>query len=170
VAGIVHILVIFNLTKLQKNDPLTRISALAKTSTLTLLPRAGPDTGLAPFSDPALAQGACLFDLSRGPMHLRGEIEADRMLTLSFRTSGGDVFYSMTDRAAQRGQIDVLVLSPDQLETLEADDDEEPAQALRLVAPTTKGFVLVNALAAFPGDRAEAERRVMAISCEAETE
>jgi hypothetical protein len=40
---------------------------------------------------------------------------------------------------------------------------------LRLVAPTTKGFVLVNALAAFPSGRLEAEQRVKAISCEAET-
>ncbi len=77
----------------------------------------------------------------------------------------------MTDRAAQRGAIDVLLLTADQLETLEAETDEdEPApQELRLVAPTTKGFVLVNALAAFPSGRLEAEQRVKAISCEPET-
>jgi uncharacterized membrane protein len=170
VAGIIHILVVFNVAKLQRNNPYVRISALTKTSGLTLLPRVSPGAESAPFSDPALAQGACLFDLTQSPMRLRGEIDGDRMLTLSFRTSDGDVFYSMTDRAAQRGRIDVLVLTPDQLENLEAEaaDDEAPAQELRLVAPTTKGFVLVNALAAFPSDRLDAEQRVKTISCEAE--
>jgi uncharacterized membrane protein len=171
VAGIVHILAVFNLPKFERNGPFARIAALTKTGELTLLPRAGPGAEWAPFSDPALAQGACLFDLSHSPLRLSGDIDGDRMLTLSFRTPGGDVFYSMTDRAAQRGRIDVLLLTAEQLDDLEAETDEdEPApQELRLVAPTTKGFVLVNALAAFPSQRAEAERRVKAISCEPET-
>ncbi len=170
VAGITHILITFNLAKVQPNDPFGRISALMKTSGLNLLPRVTSGAEWAPFSDPAVAQGACLFDLTQAPMRLRGELDEDRMLTLSFRTSDGDVFYSITDRAAQRGRIDVLVLTPDQLENLEAeaDEDEAPAQELRLVAPTVKGFVLVNALAAFPSDRADAEQRVKAISCETE--
>ena len=170
VAGIVHILAVFNLPKLERAEPLARIAALTKRSELTLLPQAVPGAEWAPFSDPALAQGACLFDLTHGPMRLSGEIDGDKMLTLSFRTPAGDIFYSMTDRAAQRGRIDVLVLTPEQLETLEAETDEdEPApQELRLVAPTTKGFVLVNALAAFPSQRTEAEQRVKAISCEPE--
>jgi uncharacterized membrane protein len=170
VAGLVHILAVFNLPKLERNNPLVRIAALTKSSELTLLPRVGPGAEWAPFSDPALAQGACLFDLTHNPMRLRGEIDGDKMLTLSFRTSAGDIFYSMTDRAAQRGRIDVLVLTAEQLESLEAETDEdEPApQELRLVAPTTKGFVLVNALAAFPSQRIEAEQRVKAIACEPE--
>ena len=170
VAGLVHILAVFNLPKLERNNPLARIGALTKSSELTLLPRVGPGAEWAPFSDPALAQGACLFDLTHNPLRLRGEIDGDKMLTLSFRTPAGDIFYSMTDRAAQRGRIDVLVLPAEQLENLEAETDEdEPApQELRLVAPTTKGFVLVNALAAFPSQRIEAEQRVKAITCEPE--
>jgi uncharacterized membrane protein len=171
VAGIVHILAVFNLPKLERTDAMGRISAFVQGSDLALLPRPGPGAAWAPFSDPALAQGACLFDLTQSPMRLRGAVDGDRMLTLSFRAPAGDVFYSMTDRAAQRGHIDVLVLTADQLDTLEAGaDDEAPAQELRLVAPTAKGFVLVNALAAFPGDRSEAEQRVKAISCEPEAE
>jgi uncharacterized membrane protein len=170
IAGLVHILAVFNLPKLERGDPLARIAGLTKRSELTLLPRVGPGAEWAPFSDPALAQGACFFDLTNSPMRLSGEIEGDKMLTLSFRTPAGDIFYSMTDRAAQRGRIDVLVLTAEQLENLEAEaDEDEPApQELRLVAPTTKGFVLVNALAAFPSQRIEAEQRVKAITCEPE--
>ncbi len=170
VAGIVHILAVFNLPKLARNGPFGRVAALTRPAGMTPLPRVGPGAEWAPFSDPALAQGACLFDLTHNPMRLSGEIAGDRMLTLSFRTTSGDVFYSMTDRAAQRGRIDVLLLTAEQLDDLEAEtDDDEPApQELRLVAPTTKGFVLVNSLAAFPSQRSEAEQRVKAISCEPE--
>ena len=57
-----------------------------------------------------------------------------------------------------------------QLEAVEEnDDEEEPLQELRLVAPSMKGFVLVNALAAFPSERAEAEARATSISCSPET-
>lgn len=167
VAAAVHILAVFYLPKYEGKDPFSRLSAFAKTGELTVLPRAAPQAEWAPFSDPALAQGACLYDLSRKPMRLSGEVDADRMLTLSFRTPTGEIFYSMSDRAAQRGKIDVLVLTADQLETLEASDegDEEAPQELRLVAPTTKGIVLINALAAFPSERLEAEQRVKAMSC-----
>lgn len=166
VAAAVHILAVFYLPRYEGKDPFSRLSAFAKTSELTVLPRATPQAEWAPFSDPALAQGACLYDLSRNPMRLSGEVDADRMLTLSFRTPTGEIFYSMTERAAQRGKIDVLVLTAEQLESLEASDEEDEApQELRLVAPTTKGIVLINALAAFPSERLEAEQRVKAMSC-----
>ncbi len=166
-AALVHLLAVFNLHKFEGKDPLSRLSALAKPGEMTLLPRAAPGHEWAPFSDPALAQGVCIYDLSRNPVRLSGEIDGDKMLTLSFRTPTGEIFYSMTDRAAQHGKIDVLILTPDQLESLEAeaDDDEEAPQELRLVAPAQKGFVLVNALAAFPSERQEAEERVKAMVC-----
>ncbi len=168
VAGIVHILVVFNFAKLDGKSPMARLSALAKPGEMTLLPRASSGHEWAPFLDPALAQAACLFDLARAPARVSGEIDGARMLTLSFRTPSGDIFYSMTDRAAQRGRIDVLILTEDQLESLEAEGDDEAPRELRLVAPTKTGFVLVNALAAFPSERQQAEARVKAISCEPE--
>ncbi|ACK50612.1 conserved hypothetical protein [Methylocella silvestris BL2] len=167
VAVVVHLIAVFTLPKRLGNDPVSRLSALAKPGEMSLLPLARPGAEWAPFSDPAMAQGACLYDLTRGPVRVSGEIDADRMLTLSFRTPSGENFYSMTDRAAQHGRIDVLLLTSEQLEALEADsdDDDEPAQELRLIAPTIKGFVLVNALAAFPSETAEARQRVAAMTC-----
>jgi hypothetical protein len=62
--------------------------------------------------------------------------------------------------------MDIVLLTAQQLEAVEADDDEEnPSQDLRLLAPTSRGFVFVNALAALPGEREEAEQRVKSVSC-----
>ncbi|WP_051335640.1 DUF1254 domain-containing protein [Methylocapsa acidiphila] len=167
VAGVAHIIAIFALPRLEAKDAYGRLAALAKPGELTLLPPARPGAEVVPFSDPALAQGVCLFDLAQGPLRVQGKAEGDRLLTLSFRSPSGEVFYSMTDRAAQHGKIDVLLLSPDQLESLEteADDDENPSQELRLVAPTRRGFVVVNSLALTPSDMSAASERVMAMSC-----
>ncbi len=159
VAATVHIIAIFALPRLEGKDAFARLSAFARPVGLTLLPAPGPEGATMPFADPAIAQGVCLFDLARGAVRLRGKVEGDRLLTLSFRAPSGEVFYSMTDRAAQHGKIDVLLLSPAQLETLEAeaDDDEDPPQELRLVAPTRRGIILVNSLAVTPSERPEAE-------------
>jgi uncharacterized membrane protein len=170
VAGSVHIVAIFALPDFEEKAAFTRVSALGKPAQLTLLARLGPGVGFAPFSDPAMAQGVCLFDLSQGPLRVHGDVDADRMITLSFRTPAGRIFYSMSDRAAQHGKIDVLVLSAEQLESLEAEDDEEDdaVQALRLVAPTQRGVVLINSLAVLPSEWPEAEQRVKALSCDTE--
>lgn len=147
-----------------------RFAAFTKQGQLTLLPQPGPGASLAPFADPATVQGVCIFDLEQGPLHVHGDVERDRLLSLSFRTSEGLAFYSLTDRAAQKGKLDILLLNAAQLETLEAEEDtqDEGAQAqdLRLVSPTQKGFVLLSALANFPSETADAEQRVKTFSCE----
>jgi uncharacterized membrane protein len=170
VAAAVHLVSILAMPELAPHDAYARLSALAKPGRMTLLPRALPGHEITPFEDPALAQAVCLYDLSNGPLDLHAELEDSGLLTLSFRTRSGRIFYSMTDQAALHGEIEVRIMTQPQLEAVEEnDDEEEPLQELRLVAPSMKGFVLVNALAAFPSERAEAESRATSISCSPET-
>jgi uncharacterized membrane protein len=170
VAAAVHLVSILAMPELAPHDAYARLSTLAKPGRMTLLPRALPGHEITPFEDPALAQAVCLYDLSNGPLDLHAELEDSGLLTLSFRTRSGRIFYSMTDQAALHGEIEVRIMTQPQLEAVEEnDDEEEPLQELRLVAPSMKGFVLVNALAAFPSERAEAEARATSISCSPET-
>ncbi len=170
VAGIVHIVSILAIPRLVAADPFTRLSALTEPARLQLLPRPAPGTPLPPFSDPSVARGVCLFDLSKAPLRLVGKTDADRSLTLSFRTPDGHVFFSMTDRAAVRGVLNILVVSASLLEEIEASSsaDEESPQELRLVAPTPRGIILVDALSVLPGEWTRAEERVTRIRCDAE--
>ncbi len=169
VAGITHILAIFALPDVAAKDTFARFSQLAKPGQVALLPPATPGKQFMPFADPALVQSVCPFDLAKGGLRLHADVEADRLLTLSFRTSEGQIFYSMSDLAAQQGKIDVVVLTPEQLEVVEADDDEDdPSQDLRLIAPETTGFVIISALAAHQSERAEAEERVKSVACAVE--
>ena len=170
VAGITHIAAIFALPDIAaKDSTYARILEIAKPGQVTILPPAQPNKQFLPFADPAMVQSVCPFDLSEGGLRLHADVEADRLLILSFRTSTGQVFYSMSDLAAQQGKMDVVVLTPAQLEIVEADDDDDdPSQDLRLIAPETKGFVMISALAAYPGERAEAEERVKSVTCAVE--
>jgi uncharacterized membrane protein len=170
VAGIVHILAVFYLPGRSAKVPMDRFTAFAKPSQLTLLPQSAPGAAFAPFADPAIVQAVCTFDLAQGPLHVYGDVDRDRLLSLSFRTPAGLVFYSLTDRASQKGRLDILLLNATQLEALESEEDTQDegtnAQDLRLLSPTEKGFVLVSALANFRSETADAEQRVKAFSCE----
>ena len=169
IAGITHIIAIFALPGIAASDTYARISELAKPGQLTLLPEPRPNKQFMPFADPAMVQSVCPFDLAQGDLRLHADVESGRLLAFSFRTSAGQVFYSMTDLAAQQGKIDVVVLTAAQLEIVEADDDEDdPSQDLRLVAPEPQGFVIVSALAAYRSDMADAEERVKSIVCAVE--
>jgi uncharacterized membrane protein len=169
IAGITHIAAIFALPELVAKDTSARISELAKPGQLTLLPAAGANKQVMPFADPAMVQSVCPFDLSQGGLRMHADVEGGRLLTFSFRTSAGQVFYSMTDLAAQQGKIDVVVLTAAQLEIVEAGDDEDdPSQDLRLVTPEPQGFVIVSALSVYQSERADAEERIKSVVCAVE--
>jgi len=141
---------------------------LAQLFRTTLLPVTTPGAANAPFDDPALAQAVCRYDLARGALRLRADLPPDALTLMSFHARFGQIYYSMTDRSATRGKLDVLVLTPRQLEAVEADDEEELPQELRIVSPTREGFVLIRTLAALPGDMAEAQGRASSFTCAAE--
>lgn len=166
VAGLVHIVSVLAMPELAPKDAYARLVALAHQHQPVLLPQPLPGHAVTPFEDPAFAEAFCLFDLRQKSMHVTAKVTHDRLLTVSFRSRDGRVFYAMTDRAAVHDKIDVRIVTAAQLQALQAQDDEDsPPQELRLVAPQMKGFVLIKALAAFPSERAEAEARATSVSC-----
>ena len=162
VAGLVHIATIFLLPRLATKDAFARISAIAPAHKVVLL----PDGAGGPFDDPALAQGLCRFDLAQGPLRLRATLAPDPLMLFSFHGRHGQIFYSMTDRSATRGKLDMLLLTREQLNVVEANDPEdELPQDLRIIAPTLEGFLLFRSLAENPGEMGQAQARIAALSC-----
>jgi uncharacterized membrane protein len=165
VAGIVHIASIFAMPHLAPRDAFARMSAAAPLHRQTLLPATAQGAG-GPFDDPAFAQGLCRHDLSLGPVRVRATLAPDALLLMSFHGRQGQLYYSMTDRSATRGKLDVLLVTRRQLDVVEANDPEdELPQDLRIIAPTLEGFLLFRALAEFPGEMEEARKRIQSISC-----
>ena len=165
VAGIVHLASIFIMPQLAPRDAFARMSAAAPLHRQTLLPAISPAAG-GPFDDPAFAQGLCRYDLSQGPVRMRATLPPDALMLISFHGRQGQIFYSMTDRSATRGKLDVLLVTRRQLDVVEANDPEdELPQDLRILTPTLEGFVLFRALAEFPGEMEDAKKRIQSIFC-----
>ena len=132
-----------------------------------LLPALEPGHEILPFEDPATAIAACPYDLSRGPVRLRGQLAPDAPVMLSFHGRYGQTFYAMTDRSALRGRVDVVVATRDQLDDIEANDaEDELPQELRLESPARQGFILLRALAERPSLMGEARDRLSSLTCE----
>lgn len=166
VAGIVHIVSVLAMPRLAKEDAFARIARIAPLHTLTVLPQETITEGVLPFEDPATVLAVCRFDLRDGPVRLRGRLNGDGLLLLSFRHRFGTSFYAMNDRGASRGELDVVIVTRSQLEELQANDpeDELPLE-LRLQAPSLEGFVLLRTLAATPSQRDAAIAGLKRISC-----
>ncbi len=167
VAGLTHFLAVLILPGVASKDAFTLLTPRDPVNRMSLFPASKPGDDLIPFRDPATVQGVCFFDVGQAPLRIRTKIEQGRLLTLSFRTPQGKIFYSMTDRAALRDSIDIRLVTGGQLDAIEATDEQDAGlpTELRLKAPTVKGLVVATALAARPSEAKDAEERIKAISC-----
>ncbi|WP_051956070.1 DUF1254 domain-containing protein [Beijerinckia mobilis] len=136
--------------------------------------RTDPPTGTAPpFEDPALLQGVCLYDLASAPFRIHATIDPGQFTSFAFHRPSGDAFYAVTDRAAQQGKIDILLMTQQQFdedeETSEESDDTSHTSAappeLRLVSEDERGFVLISALVARPSERERIKTWIGTIEC-----
>ena len=165
-AGIVHIVAILTIPWLGEQDALSRLrsTAAADRAELVSAPGAAAAAWL-PSPDPAVAIAACAYNLDEGPLRVTARMRG-MFQSISFHGRGGGVYFAITDRAAIRGALDLVVMTRAQLEgTLALEDEEEPSRDLRIVAPSREGFAIVRVLATFPSMRAEAEEAAKAVSC-----
>jgi uncharacterized membrane protein len=164
-AGIVHLTAVLAMPWLSERDAFSRLrtTMTADRSELIAAP-ASTDTWL-PQADPALAVSACAYNLDEGPVRISAQT-GSLFQSLSFHARGGGVFFAITDRAAIRGALDLVVMTRRQLdEALAVEDQDEPSRDVRIVAPQREGFVVVRALAALPSQREEAEAAAKEVSC-----
>ena len=90
-------------------------------------------------------------------------------LSFSFHKETGGVFFAVTDRAAVRGELEIIAMTGRQLDEARAAEDENaPSRDVRIVAPEVQGFVIVRVIAPAPSLRPQAEEMAKAVSCTAE--
>jgi uncharacterized membrane protein len=168
IAALTHFIAILILPDIAPRNAYQRLADAYGDKGLIILPTAQPADHVIPFRDLAVAQGVCFFDLTKAPMRIKAQVEEGRMVSLSFRTRTGKIFYSMTDRGVLNKMIDVHLVTEAQLAGLEARDDENNASVpeLRLQAPANTGLVVASAFIGRPGEQDNAEAWVKAVDCE----
>ena len=167
IAGIVHLASVLLMPTVASND------AYARLSTHTIAPGFNDISivlgdGALPFLDTAVELRACRYDLRVAPYRLRIDIDAEALTTMSFHSRTGIVFHTLTDRAALRGRLSVLVGTPAQIEAVEAADvDDTQTEEVRLVSPSTTGIILLRAMAPTDAGREALRRRLAKSVCAA---
>ncbi len=167
-AALVHIIVVMAVPLVAARDAYARLEPLGALNATVLLPRAGPTEKFVPYADPAVAGSFCRYDLSSGPIRVRAPV-GRAFTSISFHTRRGLVFYALTDKAATRDVIDVVLATPKDIRALAAHDDEEdPSRDLRVAAPAPEGFVAMRVFSEQPSLYPEAEDDAKRLTCEPE--
>lgn len=161
----VHIAVILAAPRFAEQDAFARIQPTLAAETAQLLSAPGGSDTWLPLPDPAFAIGACAFNLADGPARIAAKT-GSLFLSFSFHTKTGGVFFAVTDRAAVRGELEIVVMTPRQLDEARAEEDEsDPSRDVRIVAPEQQGFVVVRVAAPTASLRPQAEEAVKAVAC-----
>lgn len=161
----VHIVIVLAAPRFAEADAFNRLShtLTMEQAEIVSAPSGGP-TWL-PRPDPAVAVAACAFDLDDGPVRVSAK-PGGLFKSLSFHSRGGSVFYALTDRAAVRGELELVVLTRRQLDQALAEEDEDaPSRDVRVIAPRREGFAIVRVVAPFPSLRAQAEAAAKSVTC-----
>ncbi|KAB1075553.1 DUF1254 domain-containing protein [Methylobacterium planeticum] len=169
-AGLVHIVTVLAIPALSESDALTRsgtsesLDHPQRIYTLSTGDNPAPAEAWLPIPDPSVAVGVCAYNLEDGPMRVSART-GPQMLSLAVHGRRG-AFYAVTDQAAVRGALDLVILTRAQYdEALANDDENEPSRDVRIVAPERQGYVVVRVIAALPSQRPAANEAVQAVSC-----
>jgi uncharacterized membrane protein len=161
----VHIAAILASPYLADQDAFAKIQPTLTADKAQIISAPGGDNTWVPLPDPAVAVAACAFDLRNGPMRVSSQT-GPNLLSFSFHRESGGVFFAVTDRAAVRGELEIVAMTARQLdEARAAEDENDPSRDVRIVAPEQQGFVIVRVTAPSFSQRQQAEDAAKAVSC-----
>ena len=169
VAGIVHIATILALPQVSGKNAAQRLLAAGPVNTLETLATAPSEADpLLPFADPAAVTAVCRFDIEDGPVRLRVPT-GESFLSVVILSPTGRVLLALTDRAATRRLLNLVLLTAEQQRQIESQDpDDEPVQELRVRLAATTGVAVIRTLALREADRRPAAAALARASCQQE--
>lgn len=161
----VHIVAILASPYFAEKDAFARIRPTLAADKAQIVSAPGRTDTWLPLPDPAVAVAACAFDLREGPMRVSAKT-GPLFLSFSFHTKTGGAFFAITDRAAVRGELEIVALTARQLDEARAQEDQsEPSRDVRIIAPRQQGFIVIRVAAPTPSLRPQAEETARSVSC-----
>jgi len=149
-AGVIHIATIMLVPMIAQNDGWSRLAVVAGIEQFAEIRVAGADAANVVGLDPLFVNGACRLQLSEAPASLAVQAP-DRFWSLALYDPQGTIIFSLNDRTAVEGRLDMLVVTPAQNAALRrsppADIDQrivveaelgDLIALLRLFAPTAR--------------------------------
>jgi len=112
-AGAIHIVVILLVPYLAKADGWSRLAPHAGEDRFAELPTTGSAEGGVPGLDPLFVNGACRLHLADAPAGITVDAR-DRFWSVALYDPQGTIVFSLNDRTAVQGRLDMIVVNPAQ--------------------------------------------------------
>lgn len=142
-AGIVHIAILFLLPQMSPRDAWSRLTETADLYTVAPYSVASPIGGQTGGLDPFFKVVACRFDLNDGIAHIFRDRKVPFWSASVYDRSGQNL-YSLNDRTAKDGVLDIVVLTPAQMVDMRKSPVEELEDAVLVEAPITEGMIVIR--------------------------
>ena len=161
----VHVLTVLLVPVLSRADAFSVAQRLGPE--LKLIPLDPKDQTIDPMEDPAVSAAICSFDLAAGPVKISLPVSADGFSSIALHEEGGEVFFALSNSAAEHGVLEIVALTPGQAVERAAEDDEDnPSGEVRAVSSRLRGFAVFRALALLPSQRKAAAALVAGGRCQ----
>jgi uncharacterized membrane protein len=166
-AGTVHICTILLVPAMASSDGWSRLSAFAGESRFTEVPLAGGAGPTVVGLDPLFVNGACRVDLSESPAAITVEAR-DRFWSLALYDPKGTIIFSLNDRTAVEGRLDMVVVNPAQNAELRKAGAPDLQQSIVVEGPSNELIAILRLFAPTAGAQAEARGIIAQAECLAE--
>ncbi len=143
-AAIIHIVIVFLVPFVTPQDAWTRMAA--KADLYEVVPASGSAPNAVPLaqgSDPFFRTAACRFDLADGIVRL-SSAQPVPFWSFSIHDRNGYTTYSLTDRAASKGMLDVVISTPAQMVELRRGMPAGLDQSIFVESTLNQGIVLLR--------------------------
>jgi len=165
--GIVHLATVLAMPRTASEDAYSRLVPLAPVNKIVLLPEPTPKAAVMPFMDPAFATAVCRYDLTSGSIKLNVPLSG-AYTSVTFYTRDSVAYYAINDRAAGRRAIELDLMTAQQHEQLPEEEDVTAADRLIIDSPSSRGLIVLRALAAEPEFMPMVRRALAAAQCQIE--
>ena len=163
-AGIVHIVVILLVPRMAENDGWSRLAAVAAERRFGLVTAIEGDGSTVPGLDPLFVHGACRINISLSPARL-ALVAADRFWSLAIYDENGTAIFSLNDRTAAEGVLQMLIVTPLQNAELRESDPAALAESIAVESEKTDLIALIRLYAPSSISRDEARAILNGAAC-----
>ena len=164
-AGIAHIAIILLIPYFSERDSWALVSEVGPPYAVHRLDRNGPAAKAVAAADPMFEVAACRFDLGEGSVHIFSAGSVPYWSLSIFDRRGQNVF-SLSDRTATGGVLDVVVANPVQLIELRKAMPANYENAVFVESDIGEGMIILRSFVPDPSWRQIVDRHLAAARCE----
>lgn len=162
-AGTIHIGTILLVPAVAKSDGWSRLAAFAGQDRFAEIPVVGAGETVAGL-DPLFVNGACRVQLGESPAGITVEAR-DRFWSLALYDRRGTIIFSLNDRTAVDGRLDMIVVNPAQNSELKKTLSAELQQSIVVEGQSNDLIALLRLFAPTAAAQQEARRIIGQAEC-----